>query len=79
MKYLKEEELCATDEKYTFSSVAEYCYNWSATQGWFQLSPTDKMPGGKKIGNVDGSKSIKPKKVSSLNSEIKLKDYDHSK
>ena len=79
MKYFKEEELCAVDDRYTFSSVAEYCFNWSCGQGWFQFNQNEKLPAGKKVGNRDGTSSIKPKNWSSLISERKLKMYDDKK
>ena len=79
MKYFKEEELCATEDKYTFSTVAEYCYNWSCGQGWFQFNRDENLPGGKKIGNRDGSSSIKSKYFCSLISERKLKNFDDKK
>ena len=79
MKYFKEEELCARGDRHTFSAVAEYCYNWSCGQGWFQFNKDEKLPGGKKVLNRDGSASIKPKSSNSLISERKLKSYNDKK
>ena len=77
--YLKEVELRATRDDETFSTVAEYCYHWSMRQGWFQHDPEDKLPGGKKIENRDGSMSLKGKTKSSLFYNAKLKEYDYSR
>ena len=48
-------------------------------QGWFQHDPEDKLPGGKKIENRDGSMSLKGKTKSSLFYNAKLKEYDYSR
>ena len=78
MKYFKECELCA-DENHSFNDVAEYCYQWSLSQGWFQLDGRDKLPGGPRIGNRDGSKSLKPRSKSSLFVERHLKEHDDTR
>ena len=78
-KYFKEVELRATGEEDTFQLVAEYCYHWSMRQGWFQMSPEDKLPGGKKIGNRDGTNSLKPKCQNSFFYEASLKPFDEKK
>ena len=80
MKYFKETELGAIGDKETFMDVAEYCYQWSIGQGWFQMDPADKLlPGGKKIQNRDGSNSLKPKTNTSLFFERKLKEFDSTR
>ena len=76
MLYLKETELGAGGSEETFSHVAEYCHMWSCGQGWFQFNPEDKLPGGKKIANRDGSNSLKPKSRKSLFYERPLKAFD---
>ena len=53
--YFKEQELQATRKQETFQVVAEYCYHWSLRQGWFQLDPKNKLPGGRVVANRDGS------------------------
>ena len=76
MLYLKENELGARKSEETFSMVAEYCHMWSCGQGWFQFNPNDKLPNGKKIGNRNGTNSLKPKTVKSLFYERPLKAFD---
>ena len=78
MKYFKESELCA-NENHSFGDVAEYCYQWSVSQGWFQFDGNDKLPGGPKIRNRDGSLSLKPKSKTSLFSERFLKQHDETR
>jgi len=48
-------------------------------QGWFMMSPDDKLPGGQKIGNRDGSNSLKPRCHESLFYEAFLKPFDSKK
>ena len=79
LKYFKEVELRATREEDTFQMVAEYCFHWSMRQGWFQFSPEDKLPGGKKIQNRNGTNSLKPKSPNSLFYEAFLKPYDEKR
>ena len=79
MLYFKECELKATRSCETFMAVAEYCFHWSLRQGWFQLDENGKLPGGKKILNRDGSRSLKLKYEDSLFYEAKLKPYDSTR
>lgn len=78
-KYFKEVELKADREDDTFPLVAEYCYHWSMRQGWFMMAPEDKLPGGQKIGNRDGTNSLKPRCHESLFYEAFLKPFDSKK
>ena len=80
MKYLKEVELGAINRNETYQMVAEYLFHLSMAQGWFQFERNSRLPGGKRIENRNGSKSLKAKTRHCLFIKDRpLKEYDDTR